>query len=134
MNYSTKEIKMTHKKNSIVLTKKSYIKNGIETFFIPIFPKTILKQEIAKNGDKDANIEYKLYIKNVSHFWILNGLQLVIAIVSSLLGPNRLLLFISVLTTLILIISSIFSLRKLKRHLAYSISHYNKNVLSNNPY
>jgi hypothetical protein len=127
-------MKKTYQTDTIVLAKKSFEKNGIKTFFIPIFPKAILKQEIAKNGGKEANMEYKQYLKTVGNYWILNGLQLVIAILSSLLiGPNRLLLCISILATLILIISSFILLRKLKHRLAYSVWLHNKNVLSNNP-
>jgi hypothetical protein len=133
-HYSSDEIKKTYETDTIVLAQKSYEKNGVKTSFYPVFPKDVLRQEIAKNGGKEANIEYKKYLKTVSNFWILNGLQLVIAILSSLvIGSNRLLLGISFLATFTLIISSIIVLQRLKRRLAYSIQLYNKNVLSNKP-
>jgi hypothetical protein len=120
--------------NTIVLVKRSFEKNGSKTFFISIFPKAILKQEIAKYGGEAAKREYKQYLKTVGNYWILNGLQLVIAILSSLLiGSNRLMVCISILATLILIIWSIILLQKLKHHLAYSVWLTNKNVLLNNP-
>jgi hypothetical protein len=132
-HYSSEEMKKTYEKDTIILAQKSYEKNGVKTSFYPVFPKGFLRQEIAKNGGKEANIEYK-HLKNVRNFWILNGLQLVIAILSSLvIGSNRLLLGISFLATFILIISSIIVLQRLKRRLAYAILHYNKNVMSNKP-
>jgi hypothetical protein len=133
-HYSSDEMKKTYETGTIVLAQKSYERNGVKTSFYPVFPKGFLRQEIAKNGGKEANIEYKQYLKNVRNFWILNGLQLVIAILSSLvIGSNRLLLGISFLATFILIISSIIVLQRLKRRLAYAILHYNKNVMSNKP-
>jgi hypothetical protein len=131
-HYFSDETKKTYETDTIVLARKSYEKNGVKTSFYPVFPKGVLRQEIAKNGGKEANIEYRQYLKNVRIFWILNGLQLVIAILSSLvIGSNRLLLGISFLATFILIISSIIVLQRTKRSLAYSIQYYNKNVLSN---
>jgi hypothetical protein len=131
---SAEEIKKTYQTDTIVLAKRSFEKNGIKTFFIPVFPNAALRKEIAKNGNKEANIEYKQYFNNVGIFWILNGLQLVIAILSKLfIGGNNLLLGMSIFTTLILIIISIIFLRKAKCRLSNSIWYYNKNVLFNKP-
>jgi hypothetical protein len=127
-------MKKTYEIDTIVLKRGSYEKSGVKTTFYPAFPKGILRKEIEKNGGKEAIIEYKKYLKNVGFFWILNGLQLVIAILSNLfIGSNRLLLGISIFATLTLIITSIIFLQKAKRHLADSIWHYNKYVLFNNP-
>jgi Family of unknown function (DUF6010) len=120
--------------DTIVLAQKNYEKNGVKTAFNPVFPKGVLRKEIAKNGGKEANIEYKQYLKTVGNFWILNGLQLVIAILSLfVIDSNSLFLVSSLLATLILIVGSLILLRKLKRRLAYAIRNYNKNVLSNKP-
>jgi hypothetical protein len=134
VNKCTEEIKKTYQTDTIILAKRSFEKNGIKSFFIPVFPKAALRKEIAKNGGKEANIEYKQYLKNVGIFWILNGLQLVMAILSKLfIGSNNIFLAISLFTTLILIIVSIIFLRKVKCRLINSIWHYNKNVLFNKP-
>jgi hypothetical protein len=131
---SAEEIKKTYKRDTIVLAKRGFEKNGIKTFFIPVFPNAALRKEIAKNGGKEANIEYKQYFNNVGIFWSLNGLQLVIAILSKLfIGSNYILLAISFFTTLILIIASIIFLRKVNCRLTNSIWHYNKNILFNKP-
>jgi hypothetical protein len=133
-NNSSEEVKNTYETDTIVFKQRSYEKSGVKTVFYPAFPKVVLKQEIEKNGGKEAIIEYKQYLKRVGFFWILNGLQLVIAILSNLfIGSNRLFLGISTFATLILIITSIIFLQKAKRHLADSIWHYNKYVFFNNP-
>jgi hypothetical protein len=116
--------------NIIYFTNNKCNFNGTASNIYPIFPKSFLENILMNNGGKKAKIKYNLYLKNVRIFWIINGIQFLIAILSMLfIKSNILLLVISFLATLILIISSIIILKKLKLHLANAIWYYNENVM-----
>jgi hypothetical protein len=136
VKYSYEELKKTYETETIVLTQNGYEKNGAMMPFNPVFPNAALRQEIEKNGGKEANIQYKHYLKTLGDYWIVAALGFILAI-SPLFAVGKIaigtLLGISLLGSLVLTVGSIFLAKKLYRHLAYAVWHHNKNVLLNKP-
>jgi hypothetical protein len=139
IKYSSEELTKVYETETIVLMQNSYEKNGVETPFNPVFPNGALRLEIEKNGGKEANIQYKKYLKSVGDYWLVSAFGLILALgplfaVGKVTGASLgLLLGISLVGSLVLAIGTIFILKKLWRHLAYSVWHHNKNVLLNKP-